>query len=94
MQAQEIIIWPKTISQGLVCEIHVGYALEWVQTKSSRPHLFIKHSSQGKTTTFIVYMDDIILTRDSLEKMQKLKGYLSRKFEIKDLGALEYFLGD
>lgn len=38
-------------------------------------------------------MDDIVLTGDDLEEMQRLKEYLSREFEIKDLGALKYFLG-
>ena len=55
--------------------------------------LFIKHSSQGKTTALIVYVDDIVLTGDDVEEMKKLKGYLSSEFEIKDLGPLKYFLG-
>ena len=55
--------------------------------------LFIKHSSQGKTTTLKVYVDEVILTGDDFEEMVRLKGYLAREFEIKDLGSLKYFWG-
>ena len=55
--------------------------------------LFIKHSSQGKVTALIVYVDDIVLTGDDLIEMKQLKTYLTREFEIKDLGDLKYFLG-
>ena len=51
--------------------------------------LFIKHSSQGKIIDLIVYVDCLVLTGDDLAEMLKLKKYLSRGFEIKDLGALK-----
>ena len=53
--------------------------------------LFIKHSSQGKTTALIVCVNYIILIGDDLEVMKKLKEYLSSEFEIKDVGALKFF---
>ncbi|KAL5854358.1 hypothetical protein ACOSQ3_004176 [Xanthoceras sorbifolium] len=40
----------------------------------------------------IVYVDDIVLTRDFMEEMTTLKGLLAKEFEIKDLGTLKYFL--
>ncbi|KAK1565777.1 hypothetical protein Q3G72_034774 [Acer saccharum] len=54
--------------------------------------LFVKHSS-SKITVLIVYVDDIILTGNDDDEVQKLKGFLAREFEIKDLGGLKYFLG-
>ena len=48
------------------------------------------------STTFIVllvYGDDIILTRNSLSEIEKIKGLLNDSFKIKDLGKLKYFLG-
>ncbi|KAF5950988.1 hypothetical protein HYC85_012981 [Camellia sinensis] len=55
--------------------------------------LFVKHFSHGKTTALIVYMDDIVLTRDDVEEIPLLKKYLASEFEIKDLENLKYFLG-
>ena len=55
--------------------------------------LFIKHSIQGKTTALIVYVDNIVLTGNDLEKIMRLKKYLATEFKIKDLGALKFFLG-
>ena len=53
---------------------------------------FIKHNSSGKLTALIVYVDDIIVTRNDEGEIQRLKTYLSNEFEIKDLGSLKYFL--
>ena len=55
--------------------------------------LFVKHSSGGRITVLIVYVDDIILTGDDEKEMDGLKKFLAREFEIKDLGNLKYFLG-
>ena len=41
----------------------------------------------------IVYVDDITLTRDNPRDMNWLKSSFATEFEIKDLGALNYFLG-
>ncbi|EOY04695.1 Cysteine-rich RLK (RECEPTOR-like protein kinase) 8, putative [Theobroma cacao] len=53
---------------------------------------FFKHSQDGKKTILIVYVDDIILTRDNKEEMEGLKKTLRSEFEIKDLRQLRYFL--
>jgi len=53
----------------------------------------MKNSTEGRIAFLIVYVDDIILTGDDLEEMDKLKKSLSTEFEIKDLGLLRYFLG-
>jgi hypothetical protein len=55
--------------------------------------LFIKHSSQGKVTALIMYVDDIVLIGNDDGEMQNLKHRLGNEFEIKDLGTLKYFLG-
>ena len=54
--------------------------------------LFVKHSTSDKITILIVYVDDIVLTRNCKEEMAHLKHLLVREFEIKDLGHLKYFL--
>lgn len=55
--------------------------------------LFVKLSPKGKITILIVYVGDIILIGDGAGEILKPKKFLATEFEIKDLGALRYFLG-
>jgi len=41
----------------------------------------------------IIYVDDLIITRDSDADIFDLKKLLKQKFEMKDLGELRYFFG-
>ena len=58
----------------------------------NRPY-YVKHSVDGKIALFIVYVDDIVITRDDCDQINHLKNLLAKKFEVKDLGQLKYFLG-
>ena len=40
-----------------------------------------------------MYVDDIVLTGDDCSELERLKRRLGKEFEIKNLGALKYFLG-
>ncbi|KAH9696724.1 reverse transcriptase Ty1/copia-type domain-containing protein [Citrus sinensis] len=55
--------------------------------------LFLRTSQAEKISLLIVYVDDIILSRNDEEELQKLKKQLAQEFEVKDLGNLKYFLG-
>ncbi|KAA0051254.1 Cysteine-rich RLK (RECEPTOR-like protein kinase) 8 [Cucumis melo var. makuwa] len=55
--------------------------------------LFTKVSKTGKIAILIVYVDDIVLTRDDQTETNKLKQRMGDEFEIKELGNLKYFLG-
>jgi hypothetical protein len=55
--------------------------------------LFIKHSPSGGVTALLVYVDDIIVTRDDDKERQILSQCLAKEFKIKALGRLKYFLG-
>jgi hypothetical protein len=54
--------------------------------------LFFNHT--GNSSTFVlVYVDDIIITGNNDLAINQLKQFLEKKFFIKDLGKLKYFLG-
>lgn len=55
--------------------------------------LFLKDQNRDKLTTLIVYVDDIVVTGNDIEEIDRLRIHLATEFEIKDLGALRYFLG-
>ena len=55
--------------------------------------LFIKHSAARGVTALLVYVDDIIVTRNDEREKHDLKQRLAKEFEIKELGKLKYFLG-
>ncbi len=41
----------------------------------------------------VIYIDDLILVCNNKDKLLQVKEELSRKFEMKDLGDLHFFLG-
>ena len=58
---------------------------------TSDPCIYV--STEGETLYLGVYVDDIILAGTTDERIKEVKDALSRKFEIKDIGRLHYFLG-
>ena len=44
-------------------------------------------------TLLIVYVDDMIITGNSLKEVEKLQSHLAKEFEMTGLGTLKYFLG-
>ena len=39
--------------------------------------MFYKHSNEGKVVVLIIYVDDIVLTGDDIEEIQRLKSLLA-----------------
>ena len=58
---------------------------------SNDPCLY--NASEGKTFLIWVYVDDIMLAGESTERIAQVKEALSKEFDVKDLGELNYFLG-
>ena len=62
------------------------------QRSNADSSLFVRTSSVGKLVV-LIYVDDLIVTGDNSEEVHFLKQALQRKFALKDLGRLKYFLG-
>jgi len=60
--------------------------------QSNSDHTLFLKKQHGKITTFSIYVDDMVITGNDPEERKALQNYLSGKFEMKDLGALKYFL--
>lgn len=73
---------------GRFSQVVPRYGYKQAQTNHT---LFIKHSEKG-IIALIMYVDDIILTGNNEEEMERLKKNLVTEFEIKDLERLRYFL--
>jgi Reverse transcriptase (RNA-dependent DNA polymerase) len=58
---------------------------------SADSYIFVKHS-QNFTIIILIYVDDVILTGNNNEEIEKVKKYLKRKFDIKDLRQLSYLI--
>nr|XP_027186068.1 uncharacterized protein LOC113784102 [Cicer arietinum] len=54
--------------------------------------LFIK-SIYSSLTALLIYVDDIIISRNNIDEISEIKSFLNCNFKIKDLGHLKYFLG-
>jgi len=70
---------------------YVLLQLGYVQSTLNYSFFFKQTSSSF--TTLLVYVDDVILTGNSLVEINAVKQQLHDQFHIKDLGDLKFFLG-
>ena len=61
--------------------------------KSKSDHYVFYRNSQVAIILLVVYVDDIIITRNDMVGISLLKSFLHGQFHSKDLGMLKYFLG-
>jgi hypothetical protein len=54
--------------------------------------LFVK-SKEGRLAIVLVYVDDLIITGNNTEEIQRIRENLSIRFQMKELGELKHFLG-
>jgi hypothetical protein len=76
--------WSDKIGQYLV--------ISGFQTSNADFSLYVKNTDHG-IIVIVIYVDDLIITRDSDVEIFDLKKFLKQKFEMKDLGELCYFFG-
>ncbi|XP_019099678.1 PREDICTED: uncharacterized protein LOC109132502 [Camelina sativa] len=61
--------------------------------RSEADHTLFTYPSQRGIIVILIYVDDIIISRNDKVGIQDTKLYLKSVFDIKDLGELKYFLG-
>jgi hypothetical protein len=48
---------------------------------------------EGRIAIVLVYVDDLIITGDNFEEIQRIRKNLSIRFQMEELGDLKHFLG-
>lgn len=61
--------------------------------QSLADYSLFSYMKNGKQLYVLIYVDDLIITGNSIDAITEFKGYLSSCFHMKDLGVLKYFLG-
>ncbi|GKB97674.1 putative RNA-directed DNA polymerase [Tanacetum coccineum] len=60
---------------------------------SKADHSLFIYQTASIMVVVLIYVDDIIITENCLNKIQEIKKQLDKEFSVKDLGPLKYFLG-
>jgi len=81
---QALKVWSNKIGQYFVTS---GF-----QTSNADFSLYVKKTDHG-IVVIVIYVDDLIITKDNDADIFDLKKLLKQKFEMKDLGELRYFFG-
>jgi Reverse transcriptase (RNA-dependent DNA polymerase) len=91
LSVETLLVRDETISLSLVDRFSEVVIKEgYLQTNAD--HTIFIRKNEGKLCVLIVYVDDIVLTGNDTMEMGRIKDSLATKFEMKDLGALCYFL--
>ena len=61
--------------------------------QSNSDHTLFLKNQNGKITALIIYVDDIIITKNDDKEIIELQKHLANEFEMKNLEGLKYFLG-
>lgn len=61
--------------------------------QSHHDHSLFTLTEDTSFLTLFVYVNDMVIARNDIFQIQKLKNYLNIYFSIKDLGTFKYFLG-
>jgi hypothetical protein len=65
----------------------VNIKLSFIKTNGQIANIFTKPLLD------LIYVDDLILRGNNIDEIKALKMLLDKKFRIKDIGTLKYFLG-
>ncbi|XP_048135760.1 uncharacterized mitochondrial protein AtMg00810-like [Rhodamnia argentea] len=84
-------LYAATSRSGSFCWLDVIRSADFVQSEND--HAVFTHTSPASCTILLLYVNDMIITRDDFAHITYTKQYLHRRFAMTDLGLLRYFLG-
>lgn len=89
---KKIIIWSSLDTMVLIFRVY--HCSSYLQILSVLCRLFFVHlTSTGVFLCVLIYVNDILITRNSEHSIGKFKDYLGTCFCMKDLGPLQYVFG-
>lgn len=56
-------------------------------------NLYIRITIKGLYTILVLYVDDIMLTGDNIERLLSIKGALQKRYKMSHLGQLKLYIG-
>jgi hypothetical protein len=59
----------------------------------NEPTLYVKDCGNGKRIIVSLYVDDLLITGNDIDEINKFKKSMLQVFEMTDLGLMKYFLG-
>ena len=98
-QGEHLVCWLKKFLYGLKQAFHTWFStfsttIQQVGYHQSKVDYSLFTKVQGTSfMVVLIYVNDILITGNNIQEMEQLKSFLLKRFRIKDLGDLKYFLG-
>lgn len=89
---EEISVWTSIGANVLVFQNHCSYLKIWFIQSYTDYYLFT-YNVGSTLLCILVYVEDLLITGNSLLAVNNFKASLSSTFHMKDLRILKYFLG-
>lgn len=91
MKTKEIYLWFETDIPLMVQKICLNDFLFWFKENIVDQCVYHK-ISKSKFILLVLYVNDILLTNNDLNLLHETKRFLSKNFDIKDLGNASFVL--
>ena len=71
--------------------IDTWFVIQGLKRSQNNPNLYYSLTN-GKYVIILLYVDDLLITRDNLEEISRLQTELQKEFEMSDLGIAQNYL--